>query len=235
DILLFVITFKYSINKRSFMSKSKTIIGIILIVVGGGLIPTGFFVNQMLVDQIAEGVPDALLVVEEEALPSLEEQLPPLGTPSVLLGVEAEALTSLETQLPVLTTPAVLDGLKEEAVAALPLIINGSGAAMVINQTITGVAGVIGYLAAKDQFFNSPTFQATYATPQGVSDYYDTLMGDFDVVNLGYTVTAQNNLLYGVGPLPGLITDLELGMGLLGYMELYVNVSMGDQNTLRAI
>ncbi|MHA1876402.1 MAG: hypothetical protein ACTSXN_14530 [Promethearchaeota archaeon] len=211
------------------MSKSKTIIGIILIVVGGGLIPTGFFVNQMLVDQIAEGVPDALLVVEEEALPSLEEQLPPLGTPSVLLGVEAEALTSLETQLPVLTTPAVLDGLKEEAVAALPLIINGSGAAMVINQTITGVAGVIGYLAAKDQFFNSPTFQATYATPQGVSDYYDTLMGDFDVVNLGYTVTAQNNLLYGVGPLPGLITDLELGMGLLGYMELYVNVSMGDQ------
>ena len=213
------------------MSKSKLIIGIILIVVGGGLIPTGFFVNQMFVDQIAEGVPDALLAVEEEALPSLEEQLPPLGTPDVLLGIEAEALITLEAQLPVLTTPAVLDGLKEEAVAALPLIINGTGAAQAINQTITGVAGFIGYPAAKDQFFNSPTFQADYGytTPQGVSDYYDTLMGDFDVVNLGYTVTAQNNLLYGVGPLPGLITDLELGMGLLGYMELYINVTLGDQ------
>ena len=211
------------------MSKSKLIIGIILIVVGGGLIPTGFFVNQMFVDQIAEGVPDALLAVEEEALPSLEEQLPPLGTPDVLLGIEAEALITLEAQLPVLTTPAVLDGLKEEAIAALPLIINGTGAAQAINQTITGVAGFIGYPAAKDQFFNSPTFQADYGTPQGVSDYYDTLMGDIDAVNLGYIVTAQNNLLYGVGPLPGLITDLELGMGLLGYMELYINVTLGDQ------
>ncbi len=211
------------------MSKSKLIIGIILVVVGGGLIPTGFFVNQMFVDQIAEGVPDALLAVEDEALPSLEEQLPVLGTPDVLLGVEDGALTSLEEQLPVLTTPAVLFALKEEAVGTLPLIINGSGAAIVINQTITGVAGAIGYPAAKAQFFNSPTFQATYGTPQGVSDYYDTLAGDFDVVNLGYTVTAQNNLLYGVGPLPGLITDLDIGEGLLGYMELYLNVTLGDQ------
>ena len=225
----YVITFKYTISKILFMSKSKLIIGIILIVVGGGLIPTGFFINQMFIDQISEGVPDALLAVEEEGVPTLEEQLPPLGTPSVLLGVEDEALTSLEEQLPVLTTPAVLAGLKEEAVAALPLIINGTGAAQAINQTITGVAGAIGYPAAKAQFFNSPTFQADYATPQGVSDYYDTLLGDSDGVTLGYTVTAQNCLLYGVGPLPGLITDLELGMGLLGYMELYINVTLGDQ------
>ena len=258
------------------MSKSKLIMGIILIVVGGGLIPTGFFVNQMFIDQIAEGVPDALLAVEEEALPSLEEQLPPLGTPDVLSGVEDAALTSLEeqlpvlgapdvllgveaqalpsleeqlpvlgtpdvllgieeqalitleAQLPVLATPAVLDGLKDEAVAALPLIINGSGAALAINQTIDAVAFYFGYPAAKEEFFNSPTLQFNYSTPQGVSDYYDTLMGDFDMVNLNYTVTAQNNLLYGVGPLPGLITDLELGMGLLGYMELCINVTLGD-------
>lgn len=214
------------------MSKSKIIIGIVLIVVGGGLVPTGFFVNQMFVDQIADGVPDALLAIEAEALPSLEDQLPPLGTPNVLLGVEDAALTSLESQLPVLTTPVVLDGLKEEAVAALPAIINGSGAAIAINQTIDGIAGYIGYPAAKEQFFNSPSFQADfgYVTPQGVSDYYDTIMGDFDMVNLGYTVTAQNNLLYGVGPLPGLITDLDLGMGLLGYMQIYVEVVLGDQS-----
>ncbi len=206
------------------MSKSKLITGIILIVVGGGLIPTGFFVNQMFVDQIAEGVPDALLAIEEEALLSLEEQLPPLGTPEVLLGVEAEALISLEEQLPVLATPAVLDGLKEEAIAGLPLIINGSGAAQAINGTIDYVALVvgIGYTAAKGEFFNSTTFQADYFTMEGVSDYYG--------VNLGYTVTAQNNLLYGVGPLPGLITDLELGLGLLGYMQLVNDVYLGDQD-----
>ena len=102
-------------------------------------------------------------------------------------------------------------------------------AATIGTGNIAGVAGAIGYPAAKAQFFNSPTFQADYGTPQGVSDYYDTLAGDFNVVNLGYTVTAQNNLLYGVGPLPGLITDLELGKGLLGYMELYLNVTLGDQ------
>ena len=40
------------------MAKSKLIIGIILIVVGGGLIPTGFVLNQTFVNQIAEGVPE---------------------------------------------------------------------------------------------------------------------------------------------------------------------------------
>jgi len=288
------------------MSKSKLITGIIIIVAGGILIPSGFFVNQMFVDQIADGVPDALLAVEEEALPSLEEQLPPLatpdvllgieeqaldsleeqlpvlgapdvllgieeqalgtleeqlpvlgtpdvllgieeqalgtleeqlpvlGTPDVLLGIEEQALGTLEGQLPVLATPTILSTLKGTALGALTAIINGSGAAKLINVTITAVAGSIGYPAAKGQFFNSSTFQADYLTPMlGVSDYYDTLAGDNDNVNLGYTVTAQNNLLYGVGPLPGLITDLELGMGVLGYMELYVNVSLGDQ-TLNA-
>jgi len=284
------------------MSKSKLITGIILIVFGGVLIPTGFIVNQMFIDQIAEGVPDALLAVEEEALPSLEEQLPVLGTPDVLsgvenaaltsleeqlpvlgtpdvlsgveaealpsleeqlavlgtpdvllgieeeavpileeqlpvlgtpdvlLGIETEALIILEAQLPVLTMPAILDGLKEEAVAALPLIINGTGAAKYINGTITAVAQFIGYTAAKEDFFNSPTYYADYGGIQGVSDYWDTQFGDPDIYNFSYTVTAQNNLLYGVGPLPGLITDLELGMGLLGYMELYINVTLGDQS-----
>jgi hypothetical protein len=256
---IYVKTFKYTLNKILFMSKSKLIIGIILLVTGGGLIPTGFFVNQMFVDQIADGVPEALLAVEEEALPSLEEQLPPLatpdvllgvedaavtsleeqlpilGTPDVLLGIEEEALVSLEGQLPVLATPAILDALKGEAIAALPAIINGSGAAKAINGTIDYVGLVIGigHTAAKGEFFNSSTFQADFLTMQGVSDYYDTLMGNFDMVNLGYTVTAQNNLLYGVGPLPGLITDLDLGMGVLGYMELYLNVTLGDQ-TLNA-
>lgn len=214
------------------MSKSKLITGIILLVLGIGLVPTGYVINQILVDQVATGVPDALLGIEDQAVPSLEDQLPVLGTPDVLLGVESEALSSLEEQLPVLTTPEILETLKEESLAQLPLIINGSGAAQVINQTIDAVAISFGqgYPAAKDQFFNSPTFQVDYlgAVPQGVSDYYDTLMGDFDMVNLGYTVTAQNNLLYGVGPLPGLITDLVLGEGLLTYMALYVNVSLGD-------
>ena len=77
------------------MSKSKLITGIILLVLGIGLLPTGYIVNQIFVDQVAAGVPDALLGIEEQAVPSLEEQLPVLGTPDVLLGVESEALTTI--------------------------------------------------------------------------------------------------------------------------------------------
>ncbi|MFX0011509.1 MAG: hypothetical protein ACFE9R_14445 [Candidatus Hermodarchaeota archaeon] len=210
-------------------NKSKTT-GIILLVFSIGLVPTAFIINEMFYDQVYAGVPEALLGIQDEALPSLEDQIPGLATPDVLLGVQAEAVSTLESQIPGLATPEVLRSLKDESIAQLPLIINGSGAAQAINQTIDGVAFYVGYPTAKDQFFNSPTFQATYGyvTPQGVSDYYDTLMGDFDVVNLGYTATAQNNLLYGIGPLPGLITDLEMGEGLLTYMALYFNASLGD-------
>jgi len=199
------------------MSKSKLIIGIILIVVGGGLIPTGFFVNQMFVDQIAEGVPDALLAVEEEAVPSLEEQLPPLGTPDVLLGVEEGALTSLEAQLPVLATPAVLSALKVEAVAALPAIINGSGAVKAINNSIYAVyAKVFSLPGAYEQWFNNATFSGWYpptVLPLGPSEY--TGMG-----NLSFTPDAQNRILNGFSTAPGLLED-ELGIGLLSWMEFW--------------
>ncbi len=234
-------------------NKSKLITSVILLIASIGLLPTGFILNHTFVEQVYAGVPDALLGIQDEAVPSLEDQLPGLATPDVLLGIESEAVSTLESQLPGLATPEILLGveseavstlesqlpglatpevlrsLKDESIDQLPLIINGSGAAQAINQTIDGVAFYVGYPTAKDQFFNSPTFQATYiVVPQGVSDYYDTLMGDFDVVNLGYTATAQNNLLYGVGPLPGLITDLEFGEGLLTYMALIANASLGD-------
>ncbi|MFX1322688.1 MAG: hypothetical protein ACFFAQ_13710 [Promethearchaeota archaeon] len=215
------------------MSKRTTIIGIVVLVLGAVAVPTGIFLNDYIRNLVREGVPEALLKIEDDATESLEDQIPPLATPDVLLGIEDEALLQLEAQLPVLATPQVLDELKDEAIAQLPLIINGSGAALAINQSIDGAAAIAGdYDVAKEDFFNSPTFQADYSPfiptiPQGVSDYYDTLSGDFDFVNLSYTTNAQNYLLYGNGPLPGLITDLELGLGLLGYMELYLNASLG--------
>lgn len=131
-------------------SKSKLIVGIVLLAVGAGLVPTGFFINQYLVDQVYEGVPEAMLKIKDDATESLEEQIP------------------------VLATPDVLNNLKDEAVAQLPAIINGSGAALAINQSIEGAAAVAGdYDIAKDDFFNSPSFQADYSPfvptiPQGV-------------------------------------------------------------------
>jgi hypothetical protein len=225
--------------------KSKLIIGIILLAVGGGLVPTGYFVNNYLIDQVYEGVPTALLKIQDDAVPSLEEQipvlatpnvllgvegealvqlqqqLPPLATPDVLLGVENETLIQLQQQLPVLATPQVLLGLKDKAIAQLPAVINGSGTAQFINGTLDAVGGIIGLANAIDQYFNSIAFQATYGTPiQGVSELYG--------MSFAFTTVAENALLYGNGPMPGLITDLSLGLGVLGYMELYLNASLGD-------
>jgi len=236
------------------MSKSKLITGIILLVVGGGLIPTGFFVNQMFVDQIAGGVPDALLAIEEQALPSLEEQLPPLATPDVLLGVEDAALTSLEeqlpvlatpdvllgieiqalatleAQLPVLATPAVLSGLKDMAVAELPKIINGSGAVKAINNSIYAVYALIYSLpGAYEQWFNNATFSQWYPPtflPFGPSEY--TGIG-----NLSFTPTAQDRILNGFSTAPGLLDD-ELGIGLLSWMEFW-SYALADSGTNRTM
>jgi hypothetical protein len=243
-----VIVFIYSKNEIQIMSsKSKLITSIVLLILSVGLLPPGFILNKTFVDQVYAGVPDALLGIQEEALPSLEDQIPGLATPDVLLGVEVEAVSTLESQLPGLATPEVLLGveseavstlesqlpglatpevlrsLKDEAIAQLPAIINGSGAAQAINGTIDYAALVymVGYPTAKDDFFNSIVFSSTYlGLMQGASEYSG--------MSFGYTVNAQNYLLYGNGPMPGLITDLELGLGVLGYMGLYLNASLGN-------
>ena len=229
------------------MANKSKIIGIIFLLFSIGLIPTAFIINEMFYDQVYAGVPEALLGIQDEAVPTLEDQIPGLSTPEVLLGIESEGISTLESQLPglatpevllgveseavstlenqlsILATPQVLTGLKDEAVSQLPAIINGSGAAKYINGTIDTAALVYmaGYPTAKDDFFNSISFSSTYpGLMQGVSEFYG--------MSFLYTVNAQNYLLYGNGPMPGLITDLELGMGVLGYMGLYLNASLGD-------
>lgn len=82
------------------MSKrSSLIISITLFVIGGILIPTGYFINTIFRNQVYDGVPEALLGIQEEALPALEDQIPGLATPKTLLGIEKNALLILEFQL----------------------------------------------------------------------------------------------------------------------------------------
>lgn len=202
--------------------KSKLIISIILLFVGVGAIPTGFYVNQYLVDQVYEAVPEALLGIQEEALPSIEEQLPGLATPDVLLGIEEKALITLESQLPVLTTPDVLLGLKAEIEDKIPALINCTTAANVINGTVDLLVQLFGLDAGTNIFFNDPTFQADIGGGiilKGVSNYTGASMG--------YTLTARQTLLYDgisiptVADVPGLINDTILGTGVCGFLEIY--------------
>ncbi len=54
------------------MSKRYSlIISIILLVIGGILIPSGYFESAIFRNQVYDGVPEALLGIQEEALPAL--------------------------------------------------------------------------------------------------------------------------------------------------------------------
>ncbi|MFX1477862.1 MAG: hypothetical protein ACFFCI_06995 [Promethearchaeota archaeon] len=217
------------------LSKSKVIIGIVMLAVGAGLVPTGLVANDYLIDEVYNGVPEALLGIKAQALPELMDQIPPLATPDVLSGAKDDAIIDLGDKIPLFSTPRILKELKTEAVLQLPFIINGSGAAQAINGTLNAAASINGTAVARELFFNSPTFQDNYSdwlmTPvmMGISNYWDGILaGGLDILNLSFSENAQKYLLLGNGPLPGLTTDLSLGFGVLGFMEMYVNVTLGD-------
>ncbi|MFX0166497.1 MAG: hypothetical protein ACFFAG_07575 [Promethearchaeota archaeon] len=216
-------------------TKSKLIIGIVLLAVGAGLVPTGLVVNDYLINEVYEGIPEAMTKIKNDAVPALMERIPKSGTPEVLTGVKAQAIPELELHIPVMATPEILDELRDEALVQLPFIINGSGVAKAINGTLYAASLATGMTLAKENFFNSPTFQDNYTVwlgspvMMGVSNYWDGILaGGLDILNLSYSTNAQDFLLNGNLGLPGLITDLELGFGVLGFMELYLNASLGD-------
>jgi hypothetical protein len=62
-------------------NKSKLIIAIVLIAVGAGLVPTGLVTNDIMREQVYDGVPEALLGIKAEAIPSIEGVIPVLEPP----------------------------------------------------------------------------------------------------------------------------------------------------------
>ncbi|MFX0030496.1 MAG: hypothetical protein ACFE8B_14895, partial [Candidatus Hermodarchaeota archaeon] len=243
-------------------SKSKLITAIVLLAVGGGLIPTGLVTNDYLRDLVSDGVPEAMLGIKDDAIPSLMGQIPVLGTPDILAGVKDEAIPTLLGQIPVLGTPDILAGIKDEAITALepmlalqatpevlrglktealaklPDLIRGATSASIINGTITSaLPGFGGSLALTlEYFFNDPVWNATtlggLSPIEGISEW-----AGFG--NLTYTAFAQNTLMYtgvsmpSIADIPGLLTDLELGLGILTFLEVFtqtgnplVNASM---------
>jgi hypothetical protein len=231
-------------------NKSKLITSIILLIVSIGLLPTGFILNHTFVEQIYAGVPDALLGIQEEAVPSLEDQLPGLATPDVLLGVEseavstlesqlpglaapdvllgveAEALTQLEGQLPYLATPDVLLGLKAEIEATIPALINFVTSASVMNQTIYYAISFYGtFPAALAAFFNDQSWSTNTFGMLPINSISEVMTGG--LASLGFTTAAQQAIMIngisipGVADIPGLINDTTLGTGVGGFLEIY--------------
>lgn len=302
------------------MSTKKLTASILLLVIGGLLIPSGFVTNDYLRSEVAKGVPDALLAIKDQVEPEIEETVKINGVPivllgikegalpefednvefeaileilktvkgevilgindmvnleaipevlngiksgalpeiekllnltayletllgvkenivsemdesvkykaipTVLLGIKGEAVPEIEDMVKVQAIPTVLLGIQEEVVYQFYASVNASTAAQVINATITGVAVTVGLPLAKEEFFNNYTFQDDYSTTiEGVSE---RMTGGSK--NLSYTPAAQDYLLYGNAGLPGLITDLEQGMGILEFLWYYQLAADGD-------
>ena len=231
------------------MSKKTTIIGIVVLVLGAIAVPTGIFASDYIRKLVREGVPEALLKIQDDATEGLEDQIPglatpdvllgieeeafnelnnslqALSTPDVLLGVEGEALDNLELQFSIMATPDILLNLKAEMEAQLPALINCTTAANLINETVDLLVLAYGLDIGTNIFFNDPTFQVDLSG-MGLGPFFKGV-SNFTGVNMGYTLTARQTLLFdgisvpGVGDVPGLINDTDLGMGVCGFLEIY--------------
>lgn len=208
-------------------TKSKLIIGIVIIVIGAGLVPTGLVTNEIMRSQVSDGVPDALLGIKAEAIPIIEESIPPLGTPEVLKGIFDEASAGVEPLLKVKSTPDSLLGLKATINASIPNLVNFATTAQLIAGSFGWLNATYGFDIATDTLFNDPTFVDPYYGILGVSN----MTG----ISQNFTLAARTNLLLNtihddyIPPYDfhGLITDLKTGAPVGAIYDIFYYVSTG--------
>jgi hypothetical protein len=119
--------------------------------------------------------------------------------------------------------PIVLEEIQAGVTEDLYAMVNGSTAANVIQQNLAAVAIATTNNTAWTSFFNGTTGSANGflndhgASIQGISEnLYD--------INLNFSGVSVQRFLYDGVPalsIPGWVTDLEYGTGILGYLEAY--------------
>ena len=184
------------------MGKTKLFVGLILLIVGAGLVPTGIVLDNRINEQLDAAIPGTLLEIRDGFLPAAAD----------LIKFEA--------------VPEAMLGLKDEMEALLPYLLNGSITAQTINGTITGLAGSVGIATAKDMFFNDVAWSTNTGGVFPINSVSE-VMGQA----LGFTTDAQDYILYGNGAYPGLITDLTQGEGIYGFLQLYAQSISPAQQT----
>lgn len=216
-------------------SKSKLIIGIVILAVGAGLIPTGLIANDYLRDEVYDGVPEAMTKIKRDALPGLMEQIPVLATPEVLLGVQAEATAGLEPMVALLGTPQALLGMRDEINASIPGLIDVVTTANIISTSLAWADFTYGAGNGSEYLFNDVAYVDGWAFLQGVTNFINSSI--FPTTNMSYTPSAQQNLLYNgffdaiidgyytvygfPSPVSGLISDLDMGTGIGDFLTYY--------------
>jgi hypothetical protein len=153
------------------MGKTKLVAGIILLLIGLGLIPTGIVIDRRINTNLDAAIPAYLLAIQEDMLPDIEEYTKYYGIPESM------------------------EGLKNYAVPQMPEVTNGSISLREITNTLADLAGYIGSEEASEWFFNDPAWTVNTDgnyTIQGISEY--TGLG-----NLSFSPEAQDAFLTNFG------------------------------------
>ncbi len=210
------------------LSKSKLYISVLILAISFGIMPIGPLINIYLRDQVSAEVRETLLKIQGEVVPEIESQFIGLGIPEVLDGVRNMLIPNISDDVvKVEAIPKTLLILQNRTIDLLPLIINSSGAANIIYNAIENVTiyNSTSWDNARDQFFNDYNFHGNYSTHfnstiEGISEH---MMGG--TVSLNYSLTTSYRLLLGhtIGDTdyPGLLTDIETGIGLIEWLEFY--------------
>ncbi len=199
--------------------KSKLNLSVMILVIGLGILPTGLFIKGYLTDQVSSKVAPFLSVVEEEALIDIEDDYLSLGVSETLEGLSNGLLPITEEWALIKGIPTTLLYLQNTTLIELPKFINASRAALAISTAINDVVTLNGssIISAMDAFFNNYSFQDDFSSAvQGISEY---ITGGAYALN--YTLITITKLLNGDFNVPGLLTDLELGTGVLDWLEFY--------------
>ncbi|MHA1106588.1 MAG: hypothetical protein ACTSPN_12860 [Promethearchaeota archaeon] len=180
--------------------QKKTIM-IITLILASGLIPSGIVMNNLINNEIAQGVPEALLGIKEELIPEINETIKTIAIPDVLSGIY------------------------EEGFPLIHFLVNCTFLAGSLSQfyDLLGLAGT-------NLILNYPTLSDLlvglgYPPIKGVSEYHTNA-----TTSLNYTAVANEALTFGndsIG-LPGLMEDVEVGWGVMNYLDLYEEAILND-------
>ncbi|MHA1452445.1 MAG: hypothetical protein ACTSRD_06255, partial [Promethearchaeota archaeon] len=148
------------------MGKGKLVAGIILLIIGVGLIPASFGMNNLLEQRMDESVGTSLLSMRMDLLPLAYELAYADATPPALLAI------------------------KNAAEPDLPAIVNGSVTYYTIRDVINDLTTYIGETNATEWLFNDPSWtvntDSNYSI-QGISEYSGS--GNLSFTPLGITRT----------------------------------------------
>lgn len=232
------------------MSKTK-VFGLVALIGGLIALSAGGITNFMLTDQLDKGIPDALTEIRNEASSQIEDEVEVLGIADALLEIKELGYEKLPLIINCSTFSQVVNQTLDGVSDKVQYQANATTAAVIMNGTLDGltqfildnnvinatigaqlIANTLNTIQAQngttptesyEEFFNNETFQSNYSNSflQGISEF-----NTGGLQNLSFSPAAQQNILFGNDPVPGIISDLETGQGMLGFMELYLNATV---------